>query len=364
MKGAKLIKSIYDKQSENCGFWLGNPSEEAKDNYMEYFGIEKEVLTEEEKHYADLSVLTSEKIGKADMLLAKELKSDLIWLSPELDFLSWKHPQGKPIWDVLGGKSRESLNEVGVFAETEDVAEVEAFDWPSVEHLDFSSNIEKVKMAQEMDLAVFGGMWCPFFHMAADFFGMEEYFIKMHTDPKVVEAVTEHITEFYLAANEIYFDKMAGQLTSAFFGNDLGSQLSCLVSSEFFDKFIAPYTKRIIDQMKKYGLKVTLHSCGAIFDIIPKLIDLGIDCLHPLQAKAQGMEAEKLQKEFGNDIVFMGGVDTQDLLPFGTPQQIKDEVHRLRDIFKNNFIVSPSHEALLGNVSVENVIAMSEAACD
>ncbi|MDR0518661.1 MAG: hypothetical protein LBG82_01200 [Clostridiales Family XIII bacterium] len=364
MKGSKLINSIYNRKAGNSGFWIGNPSEDAKNIYLEHFGIEKEVLTEEEKHYAALSVLTSEKIGKADMLLAQTLKSDLIWLSPELDFLSWKHPEGKPIFDVLGGRARVSLNDPGVFSETTDVAEVDRFPWPSTEYLDFSSNIEKIKKAEEMDLAVLGGMWCCFFHIACDFFGMEEYFMKMYTDPKVVEAVTDHITDFYLESNKLYFDLVGDKLTSAFFGNDLGSQAACLISPEFFDRFIAPYAKKIIDQMKSYGLKVTIHSCGSIYELIPKLIDLGIDCLHPIQAKAIGMEPDRLAREFGKDIIFMGGVDTQDLLTFGTPQEVKDTVHRLRDIFGENYIVSPSHEALLANVPLENVLAMSEAAND
>ena len=107
-----------------------------------------------------------------------------------------------------------------------------------------------------------------------------------------------------------------------------------------------------------------MHSCGAVFDIIPRLIDLGIDALHPLQAKAANMQPEKLAKEFKNDLVFIGGVDTQELLPFGTPQEVKDEVHRLKDIFGSRYIVSPSHEALLENVSIENVVAMSEAAAE
>lgn len=157
---------------------------------------------------------------------------------------------------------------------------------------------------------------------------------------------------------------MGNRLTSAFFGNDLGSQLSLLVSNEFFDRFIAPFMKKLIEQMKSYSLKVTMHSCGAVFDIIPRLIDLGIDALHPLQAKAANMQPEKLAREFKNDLVFIGGVDTQELLPFGTPQEVKDEVHRLKDIFGSRYIVSPSHEALLENVSIENVVAMSEAAAE
>ena len=94
------------------------------------------------------------------------------------------------------------------------------------------------------------------------------------------------------------------------------------------------------------------------------LIDAGIDALHPLQAKANGMEAERLASEFGDELVFIGGVDTQDLLPFGTPQQVKNEVRRLKKAFGQRYVVSPSHEAILPNVSVENVIAMRDAALE
>lgn len=364
MRGKQIVESIYrDRQPENNGFWLGNPSEKAKRLYCTYFGIREEALTEIEEQNLKNSVLTTEKIGKADIELAKALNSDLLWFSPETDPSAWRHPDGKPMWDCFREK-RMSLGQNGVFAETEDVAEVEAFDWPDPKYLDFTQTMRNIDYAAETGLAVFGGMWCPFFHVACDFFGMENYFIKMHTDPNVVLAATERITEFYLEANKRCFDAMGNRLTSAFFGNDLGSQLSLLVSNEFFDRFIAPFMKKLIEQMKSYGLKVTMHSCGAVFDIIPRLIDLGIDALHPLQAKAANMQPEKLAKEFKNDLVFIGGIDTQELLPFGTPQEVKDEVHRLKDIFGSRYIVSPSHEALLENVSIENVVAMSEAAAE
>jgi uroporphyrinogen decarboxylase len=84
--------------------------------------------------------------------------------------------------------------------------------------------------------------------------------------------------------------------------------------------------------------------------------------LHPLQALAKNMEAKNLETQYGKDLIFMGGVDTQQLLPFGKKEQIREEVLRLRDIFKDHFIVSPSHEALLPNVPFENAMAMSKAA--
>jgi uroporphyrinogen decarboxylase len=122
--------------------------------------------------------------------------------------------------------------------------------------------------------------------------------------------------------------------------------------------------EKLCNQAKKYNKKIALHSCGAIGPFIPLMIDSGIDVLHPLQAKATGMEPERLMGEYGKDLIFMGGVDTQELLPFGTAQQVKDEVHRLREIFGPGFIVSPSHEAILPNVPIENMLAMSEAAVE
>jgi uroporphyrinogen decarboxylase len=106
-----------------------------------------------------------------------------------------------------------------------------------------------------------------------------------------------------------------------------------------------------------------LHSCGAIGKAIPDLIDAGIDALHPLQARAKGMDAQTLS-QYKNDILFVGGIDTQQILPFGTPGQVRDEVKRVRSILGPGLIVSPSHEALLPNVSPENLEAMYLAATE
>jgi uroporphyrinogen decarboxylase len=108
--------------------------------------------------------------------------------------------------------------------------------------------------------------------------------------------------------------------------------------------------------------KVMVHSCGAVREIIPMLIEAGMDGLHPLQARAAGMDAVSLAREYQRDLVFIGGVDTQDLLVHATPGQVKDEVRRLRDLLGPSYIVSPSHEAILPDVPLANVIAMAEAA--
>jgi len=354
MTSKDLIQSIFDKSSERCGFWLGNPTRTAKALYAKYFGLKQVEDTE-----SDSFLLVGERPELLDLELALKFKSDVLFVPSEPG--AWKHPLGKTMWDVLPGGQRKSLSAEGTFADVEDPKEIEDFDWPDPKYLDFINILEVVDLAQEKGLAVFGGMWCSFFHVVADFFGMENYFIKMYTHPEVVTATTERVVEFYLEANKRCFDVMGDKLVSAFWGNDFGSQLSSLISIPFFDKFIKPYMRMLIEQMKHYGLKITLHSCGAVRMLIPSFIELGIDALHPLQAKAKDMDAESLA-EFKNDLIFVGGVDTQDILPFKTPEEVRNEIKRIKAILGPNLIVSPSHEALLENVSTENVIAMSEAA--
>ena len=114
--------------------------------------------------------------------------------------------------------------------------------------------------------------------------------------------------------------------------------------------------------IKKYDKKVVLHSCGAIYKVIDRLIDAEVDCLHPLQALASNMDADNIAFNFKGRIAFMGGIDTQKLLINATPAEVKADVERVKSILSPNLIVSPSHEALLPDIPPENVQAMAEAA--
>jgi uroporphyrinogen decarboxylase len=355
-----VSSAIARRPAPGNAFWVGHPSDDAKKLYFGRAGIKGREMTGEESKNAEASVLQAKSAGQEEIDFNLAIGSDMIWISPELDMRCWRHPEGRPMWDCFRGK-RVSLGEGGVFAECEDVREVEAFDWPDPKYLNLETVIADTRYAHEKGLAVFGGMWCPFFHVMADFFGMENYFCKMYTHPEVVHAATERIVNFYVEANRIVLKETGSYLEAGFFGNDFGTQLNLMISPECFDEFILPYMKRIVRTIREAGLKVAMHSCGSIERVIPRLIDAGVDILHPLQARAKGMDANSLAR-YKRDLVFMGGVDTQQLLPFGTAREVYDEVMRLRDIFGEGFIVSPSHEALLPNVPYENVLAMAEAA--
>lgn len=336
MDGREHFREIMEGKSRQSGFWHGKAHDDSVPGLDAYFGCH------------------------GDDELGRLLGDTVYWCHPG-EHRVWKHPEGKPMFDVLGGKPRASLNQAGVFADAT-VADVERFDWPDPRYLDFSGSLAAIDRALADGMAVLSGMWSSFFHEAMDFFGMENYFMNLHTDPEVVEAVTGRLCDFYLQANQRFYDLAGDRIDALFFGNDFGSQLDMLMSPECFDRFVMPYFRKLTDQAKARGYRVVLHSCGSIWRVIPRLIDAGVDMLHPIQAKAANMEAARLSKEHGRHILFMGGLDTQEIMPFGTPRQVRDEVRRLRETFGPNFILSPSHECILPIVPPENVEAMAQAA--
>jgi len=335
MSGCERMRAIFAGGADRCGFWHGNPHPDTLPAYLSFFGA------------AD------------DTELSLILGDDFVWIWADA---GWQHPEGRPMFDVLGGQERRSLNQPGVFAEATSVEEVEAFEWPDPAYLDFAPVRARIAQARAHGLCIFSGLWSPFFHVVADFFGMENYFIKMYTHPAVVEAVTEHVVHFYLEANAQFFAEVGDAIDVFFFGNDFGTQQDLLISPKLFRKFVLPYFIKLTMQAKGHGYRVVVHSCGAIERVIPWLIDAGVDGLHPLQALARGMDAETLARKYRGSLTFIGGVDTQRLLPSATPDEVRAEVRRLKTLFGPQYVVSPSHEALLPNVPPENVRAMAEEA--
>lgn len=121
---------------------------------------------------------------------------------PHHDRTYYRHPEGKPVFDISGGKPRESLTQPGVFADCEDIREVEAFDWPDPTYLDLTDTLHYIDNMHDKGKYIFSGAWAPFFHDLCDFFGMENYFLKMFTAPAIVEAVTERVIDFYLVSGK------------------------------------------------------------------------------------------------------------------------------------------------------------------
>ena len=207
-------------------------------------------------------------------------------------------------------------------------------------------------------------MWSAHFQDTCAAFGMETALMNMIACPEIVEAVNEKIIDFYLKANEIFYEATKGKLNAILIGNDMGSQRGLMLSPELIRQFVIPGCRRLVEQAHSYGLKVIYHSCGSIVPIIPDLFEAGVDAVHPIQAKAEGMQANLIKANFGHLGAFCGGVDTQDLLVNGTPQDVKDKVEELRTLFPTGLIISPSHEAILPDIPPANIDALFKAATD
>ncbi len=342
MNSRDRVKTIVDRNPaatpDRPAFWMGKPHRDSWPALVQAFGDGIDSETDPEP---------------AQLAVRRTLGDDLRWISPE--WSAYRHPEGKPMFDI--GRTGDSLNAPGVFAECESVQEVHDHSWPDPDHLDFTACLAELRAAGPVYRA--SGFWSPFFHLAADFFGMDNYFVKMYTHPEVVHAVTAHIVDFYLEANRRFFAEAGDLVDGFFFGNDFGTQLDLLISPELFREFVFPYFRKLTDAGHAHGYQVILHSCGSIYKVIPDLISLGVDALHPLQAKAANMEAERLGAEFRGAVAFVGGIDTQDLLVNGSPDEVAADVRRVARALGPDLVVSPSHEALLPNVPPENVRAMA-----
>jgi uroporphyrinogen decarboxylase len=159
-------------------------------------------------------------------------------------------------------------------------------------------------------------------------------------------------------------DLVGDRVDVVFLGDDLGTQLGPQVSPELYRKYIKPQHRRIFDVYHaKSKAKVLLHSCGSVAALIPDLIEIGVDILNPVQVRASGMDPAKLKREYGRDLTFWGGVDTQEVLPRGKVADVWAEVGlRIRQMGSGGGYVLNSVHNVQPDVPPENVVAMFEAA--
>jgi len=235
---------------------------------------------------------------------------------------------------------------------------IDSICWPDgAAILDVEACVTAAKTVRESGLAVYGGAWASLFTRCRELLGEETFFIAMMEEPEYVKALVDRVTDFYLDMNKAYLDLCRPYIDVYYFGIDLGTQRGLFISKEHFQTFFKENMTRVTKQAKEYGLPVMFHSCGSVAEIIPDLIDCGIDILDPVQVCAAGMEPASLAKYRGQ-IGFHGGISTQTTLPFGTPQEVAEQTQSLIELLgPNRLIVSPDQD-MLGEIPLENVKAL------
>jgi uroporphyrinogen decarboxylase len=315
--------------------------------------------------------------GHLDAYLRRERNTDLqSYLDALLDIRNvgpaYVGPPLRPQEDIWGVRRKKIDNPAGGWYDEIDVyplgtasnpSDLETHRWPSTNWYDYSTLPDRVAAANvdgEHCLMVTNGN---IFETAWYMRGFQRMFEDMLLNPDLFHAVMERVTSFYVEHFTRMLAAAEGQVDLAFTADDIAGQNGLLMSTSMWETFLKPYHARLNAAIHEFGVKVIYHTDGAATEMVPGLIDAGIDVLQALQFSAKGMDPRVLKERFGDRLCFEGGVSVQTTLPFGTPEDVRTEVeHLIRTLGAGGgYILGPSH-AIQAGTPPENVVAMFDAA--
>jgi uroporphyrinogen decarboxylase len=248
------------------------------------------------------------------------------------------------------------------------IKEVENYPWPDALDMARYANmkVEADRIVKTEKMGFFlermsSGMWEHAMWMR----GYEQFYMDMMMNPGLVQAIMEKILEINMQYWERAIEAVGDNLLVVSMADDLGSQNSLLVDLQDYKEQIWPFHKRLFDFIKakaKSKVYIFFHNDGAVMETFPLLIEAGVDIMNPFQVNCEGMDTRKFKKEFGKELTIWGGsCDNQQVMPFGTPQQVRDETRRrIEDLAPGGgFIFAPIH-VIQNGVPPENIMAWWE----
>ncbi len=250
------------------------------------------------------------------------------------------------------------------------LAALDNYRWPRPDSDEINARLgEQAKyLYDNTDYALIGSavMGGGIFEQPARVMGLQNFLMALLTASQFADRLMEQITDIYVESCNRYLDHVGPYIQVFTFWDDVTSQTGWLIKPELYRKLIKPKQKRLVEAIKKKtNAKLFFHCCGAARGLIPDLIDLGFDILNPVQVSARGMDTKELKAEFGRDITFWGGIDTQRVLPFGKPQDVADEVkRRIDDLAPGGGFVFAAVHNIQALVPPENIVTMFDTALD
>lgn len=251
------------------------------------------------------------------------------------------------------------------------MAALDDYEWPRPDPPELNRRLgEQAKFLYEntdyalVGSAVIGG---GIFEQPARIMGLQNFLMALVSEPAFADRMMETITDIYIESCNAYLDCVGSYIQVFTYWDDVAGQNGWLINPDLYRRRIKPKQKRLVEAIKrKTDAKLFFHGCGATRDLIPDLIDIGFEILNPVQVSARGMDTKELKTQFGKDIVFWGGgVDTQSVLPFGTPQEVVQEVkRRIDDLAPGGGFVFAAVHNIQAQVPPENIIAAFDTALD
>jgi uroporphyrinogen decarboxylase len=252
-------------------------------------------------------------------------------------------------------------------AHAETIADVEAFDWPDPEAPDLiaADARERAQAARRQSERVVAVGMPPIFHQYHYLRGFEEWMLDVRLNPGVHEAISAHVCHIHTTLLMRLLEEVAEHTDIVIAGDDFGWSAAPYMSPDDFRRLVKPHYRNLIGRIKgRYPhLKFYLHSHGQIMDLVPDLIECGVDVLNPI-LPLDNMDPVRLKREFGRDLCFHAGIDVEHILPFGTVDEVCDHVKRVIDILAPGGGYWFKAQVISPIIPAENVIAAYECALD
>lgn len=286
------------------------------------------------------------------------------WRDHLTDFFDWVHfplpnletrSDGHYV-DAYGSRW-ESGNIMHLLQPVLSEADLSPLSWPDVEALWKAHKDEvAVRTAEHSGRYRLAGLSFGLFERAWTLRGFTEVLMDMAADPgfagRLFDAIQEH--QLHILDKLLTLD-----IDAIWFSDDWGQQNGLIMGPELWRRYIKPRKAKMIDRVHQAGKKAVMHCCGSVMDILPEIIEIGLDGLQSLQPEA--MDPFVLKREYGKDIVLWGGGPSQSLIPFGRPEEIREHFRRLREVMgAGGGYVCSAAKTIMTDTSVDNAIATVE----
>jgi uroporphyrinogen decarboxylase len=370
MTPRERVREVLAHQEPDCvpvcvGGTGGKVSELQMERLKQHFGIRGETEP----------VLAGPQLMRLDNRVLDALETDVryVYMRPPKGFRSREAPDGG--WYYDWGLIYREHPESGMYEyvnrplENADVSDLDSFDWPDpFDQSRWSGLREETQQLYEQTnyaLVPYRPKYNGLFEMCQTLRGTEKMLMDLVLNPGFAEAlfwkVLEVLKNFYITQ----LDAVGDFIEWVEVGDDLGAQNAPLISPKMYRSLLKPIHADLIRSIKSHpsGPRVMYHTCGAIRPFIPDLIEIGVDILNPIQVSAKDMIPADLKADFGSQLCFLGGVDAQQTLRFGKPEQVDTEVRqRIQELGQGGgYILAPSHN-IGDDVPFENVLAFFDAA--
>lgn len=241
-------------------------------------------------------------------------------------------------------------------------------DWSKMENYCFPDpnspvlyrDAQSIRRAEKEEMFILGCQGWVLLERAWLLRGFENFMIDLIDNTRKVERLLDEITEYQM---EVSRNLIRLGVDGIYTGDDYGSQRGLLIARRIWQTLIKPRLAKIWKVAKDEGLPIFHHSCGNVIEIIEDMVEIGLDVLLPVQPQA--MDIRLLQERFGDRLSFMGGISTQRTLPFGTPEEVKQEVKNCVEILgrRGGYIIAASHE-ISSDCPLKNLRAFLETICE